>query len=38
MLKMMAISIPNDIFVEAKIHTPPSRLRAAQTEKMTKNT
>jgi hypothetical protein len=38
MLKIIAISIPNESFVVAKIHTPPSKLIAAQTAKIIKKT
>jgi hypothetical protein len=38
MLKMTPINIPKDIFVVAKIHTPPRSERAAHTAKMIKNT
>jgi len=38
MLKMTPTNIPKLILVVAKIHTPPSRLIAAQTAKITKKT
>jgi hypothetical protein len=38
MLKITPTSIPKLILVVAKIHTPPSKLIAAQTAKMMKKT
>uniref|UniRef100_A0A6C0DU75 Uncharacterized protein n=1 Tax=viral metagenome TaxID=1070528 RepID=A0A6C0DU75_9ZZZZ len=38
MLKITPTNTPRDIFVVAKIHTPPSRLSAAQTAKIQKKT
>jgi len=38
MLKTNATSIPNDIFVVAKIHTPPIKLMAAHTANIIKKT
>jgi hypothetical protein len=38
MLKITPTRTPRDILVVAKIHTPPRRLRAAQTAKMIKKT
>jgi len=38
MLKIKLISIPNAIFVVAKIHTPPIKLKAAHTAYIIKNT
>ncbi len=38
MLKIIAINIPKESLVVAKIHTPPSKLSAAQTAKMMKKT
>jgi hypothetical protein len=38
MLKTIATSMPIESLVVAKIHTPPSKLSAAQTAKMTKKT